>query len=256
MTYKYKASPWGQVQDETQLAENIFSVSTAGHGGIKPTFDALKLIPKVFRTSDNWYEEDCDCRIVFYFCFDLIKEYIDKQSDYHKGKKWLSQGDWFNKQKMEDYLKRHYRFTWCLYKNIRDYDFYKQDLTGYGKQKYSEQEFYDAYDKASKPQDKLKSGDIIVFNKTRYSITTDTFLTYQDGITFREPNGTLIRLGNFKNNITQNDYKKISVFTALRKYIKLTFTYKQFLASYTHATMTREQWKSITIERFMRGIRA
>ena len=54
------STPWGPAQHETQIAEGVVSVSTAGHGGyyVEPAINAT--IPAYLRSNDGWYEEDCD----------------------------------------------------------------------------------------------------------------------------------------------------------------------------------------------------
>jgi len=59
-----KRSPWGAVQNATELAEGIWSVSTAGHGGIKLSPQRSKRVPIVWRRTDGWYEEDCHWAVV------------------------------------------------------------------------------------------------------------------------------------------------------------------------------------------------
>lgn len=60
-------TPWGVVQTSTRLADGIWKVSTASHGGIwlsparraqVPAF----LVPETFLKSATWFEEDCDQR--------------------------------------------------------------------------------------------------------------------------------------------------------------------------------------------------
>jgi hypothetical protein len=60
-------SPWGAVQHGERLADGVFFVSTAGHGGIKLDRARNALVPEVFRKEGGWYEEDCDWAIPMYF---------------------------------------------------------------------------------------------------------------------------------------------------------------------------------------------
>jgi len=53
-----RMSPWGPVQNSAHLGMGIYSVSTAGHGGIKVPVDLNNRIPEYMRNSDGWYEED------------------------------------------------------------------------------------------------------------------------------------------------------------------------------------------------------
>ena len=61
-------SPWGVIQDAEPLGNGVFSVSTAGHGGIYVPPDQLHHIPKreqqyaaYWSGSKHWYEEDICC---------------------------------------------------------------------------------------------------------------------------------------------------------------------------------------------------
>lgn len=68
-----KDTPWGRAQHIEELVPGqVWSVSTAGHGGLYVTGDALQRIPQSFRLatftrSPQWYEEDCDWAIVARF---------------------------------------------------------------------------------------------------------------------------------------------------------------------------------------------
>lgn len=55
-----KSSPWGAIQDKRELAPGIWSVSTAGHGGIKLSRERNAGIPDYMRNAGGWYEEDCE----------------------------------------------------------------------------------------------------------------------------------------------------------------------------------------------------
>jgi hypothetical protein len=71
-------TPWGPAQIVTALLPGqVFSVTTAGHGGIYVTGAALDRIPAEWRAatwtkSPNWYEEDCDWAIVARFLPELF----------------------------------------------------------------------------------------------------------------------------------------------------------------------------------------
>ncbi|WLA44038.1 hypothetical protein QNJ95_22445 [Bradyrhizobium elkanii] len=58
-----KSSPWGAIQDKRELAPGIWSVSTAGHGGIKLSRERNAAVPKYMRAEAGWYEEDCQWSI-------------------------------------------------------------------------------------------------------------------------------------------------------------------------------------------------
>lgn len=55
-----KRSPWGKVQDATELALGIWGVGTAGHGGIKLSRQRNQEVPDYMRREGGWYEEDID----------------------------------------------------------------------------------------------------------------------------------------------------------------------------------------------------
>lgn len=55
-----KSSPWGAIQDKRELAPGIWSVSTAGHGGIKLSRERNAAMPDYMRNEGGWYEEDCE----------------------------------------------------------------------------------------------------------------------------------------------------------------------------------------------------
>jgi hypothetical protein len=58
-----KSSPWGAIQDKRELAPGIWSVSTAGHGGIKLSRERNAAVPDYMRAEGGWYEEDCQWSI-------------------------------------------------------------------------------------------------------------------------------------------------------------------------------------------------
>lgn len=64
-----KRSPWGKVQNAVQFAEmeDCWRISTSSHGGIKLSPKMNKEIPKLFRRSGGWYEEDCEAAIPLHF---------------------------------------------------------------------------------------------------------------------------------------------------------------------------------------------
>lgn len=53
-------SPWGEIQDKSELAPGIWAVSTAGHGGIKLSRERNAAMPDYMRNKGGWYEEDCE----------------------------------------------------------------------------------------------------------------------------------------------------------------------------------------------------
>lgn len=60
-------SPWGRVQHGTKIADGMFVVSTAGHGGFKLSVLLNSMIPVAFRNDNGWYEEDCEAYKVVHF---------------------------------------------------------------------------------------------------------------------------------------------------------------------------------------------
>jgi hypothetical protein len=57
------SSPWGAIQTRKKLAAGIWSVSTAGHGGIKLSRERNASMPDYMRSEGGWYEEDCQWSI-------------------------------------------------------------------------------------------------------------------------------------------------------------------------------------------------
>ncbi|MBB3892853.1 hypothetical protein GGQ61_003591 [Phenylobacterium haematophilum] len=58
------ASPWGAIQTVTPLGPDAVAVSTASHGGLCVSPDALARMPAATRqtaySANGWFEEDCD----------------------------------------------------------------------------------------------------------------------------------------------------------------------------------------------------
>lgn len=61
-------SPWGQIQHVTHIADGIWQVHTASHGGIKLSHQRFAAMPRAWRSTpysgDGWFEEDCDWAFV------------------------------------------------------------------------------------------------------------------------------------------------------------------------------------------------
>lgn len=55
-----KYSPWGKVDRVTTIADGIYSVGTASHGGIKLDRRRNASVPACVRAPGGWYEEDCE----------------------------------------------------------------------------------------------------------------------------------------------------------------------------------------------------
>ena len=53
-------SPWGVIETADLLADGIVSVHTPSHGGIWLSEARLAQMPPEERSSDGWYEEDCE----------------------------------------------------------------------------------------------------------------------------------------------------------------------------------------------------
>jgi len=68
-------SPWGKIQDAKELAQGVWFVSTASHGGIKLDRGRNGKIPALARTAAGWYEEDCDWAIPAYVFDDICKSF-------------------------------------------------------------------------------------------------------------------------------------------------------------------------------------
>ncbi len=53
-------SPWGVIETAELLADGIVSVQTPSHGGIWLSKARLAQMPPDQRSTDGWYEEDCE----------------------------------------------------------------------------------------------------------------------------------------------------------------------------------------------------
>jgi hypothetical protein len=53
-------SPWGNIQDSTEIADGIHNVGTPGHGGVKLDRQRNAKVPAYMRQRGGWYEEDSD----------------------------------------------------------------------------------------------------------------------------------------------------------------------------------------------------
>jgi hypothetical protein len=82
-------TPWGTADYAEQLTEEVVSVGTPSHGGIKVIGESLQRIPEGYRTTWagelGWYEEDSDWIVPAYFLhevgetMDLGRDYINKR---------------------------------------------------------------------------------------------------------------------------------------------------------------------------------
>ena len=74
-------TPWGPVQTYHKIAEGVWSVSTAGHGGIWLSDERTKELPDHYKSyaGDPWHEEDEDGGMVLQYLglLSLIKEPLE-----------------------------------------------------------------------------------------------------------------------------------------------------------------------------------
>lgn len=77
---KLTYSPWGFVQATTVVADGIYFVSTASHGGIKLDAKHQALMPEHWRKEGGWYEEDCDWCLPFIIFHAAILLYGEEDS--------------------------------------------------------------------------------------------------------------------------------------------------------------------------------
>lgn len=88
---QFKRSPWGSVQYIEQIIPNeIYFVSTAGHGGYWLSDRAKKIMKKKKMPVQTWYEEDCESLLVIY-AFNSLTPF--KKYDIEEIKKGISY--WF-----------------------------------------------------------------------------------------------------------------------------------------------------------------
>lgn len=57
-------TPWGTADSVETIAEGIIAVTTPGHGGLRLDRKRQAKMPAYMRTSDRWYEEDCEWALV------------------------------------------------------------------------------------------------------------------------------------------------------------------------------------------------
>ena len=63
-------SPWGTIQEIVPLIHGVTMVSTSSHGGFHLTPQRLRMMPQSMRSSNGWYEEDCEVAMVMYCFYD------------------------------------------------------------------------------------------------------------------------------------------------------------------------------------------
>jgi hypothetical protein len=69
-------TPWGSAQSAQELAPGIWSVSTAGHGGLKLDRARHAQLPPECRREGGWFEEDCEIYIPFAFFLEELRKAI------------------------------------------------------------------------------------------------------------------------------------------------------------------------------------
>jgi len=73
-----KSTPWGETQQAEELAPGIISYSTASHGGIWLSAKRRESLnyEKNWLNTGEWWEEDCDWAIPFYYFREDILQHI------------------------------------------------------------------------------------------------------------------------------------------------------------------------------------
>jgi hypothetical protein len=52
-------TPWGRSDSITKASDGVFWVTTPSHGGVHLSAEVNAEIPEYMRSTDGWYEEDC-----------------------------------------------------------------------------------------------------------------------------------------------------------------------------------------------------
>ena len=90
------STPWGAIQTYNELAEGVYTVDTAGHGGIWLSDERIAQLPDHYRSwaSDDrrWHEEDEDAPLVLQYLgllslIDAPLELHVTEADIEKGRK-------------------------------------------------------------------------------------------------------------------------------------------------------------------------
>jgi len=55
---------WGYIDSVDEIADGVAFIGTPGHGGMKLDRQRNAQMPKEFRLSGGWYEEDCEAALV------------------------------------------------------------------------------------------------------------------------------------------------------------------------------------------------
>ncbi len=74
-----KSTPWGQADFENELAPGIIDYGTPGHGGIWLSAERRKALnyDKNWLKTAEWWEEDCDWSVPYYFFREDIRAGVD-----------------------------------------------------------------------------------------------------------------------------------------------------------------------------------
>lgn len=125
--FPYDSSPWGEVQQCRPICAGVYTVSTAGHGGIMAIRDvAIKIFSKEAQECGFWeggylcFEEDCDAAVAIRELLDkgLMKapvnehykegEYsdvIDRVAQQWNPEYWVARSAWINPKQNTDKAK-------------------------------------------------------------------------------------------------------------------------------------------------------
>ena len=84
-----KQSPWGKVQHSVRIADDLWVVGTASHGGVWVGPSKRSSVPEAFRArnftgrSATWFEEDCDAVgvvLLFDACEPDLRESLERSA--------------------------------------------------------------------------------------------------------------------------------------------------------------------------------
>ena len=87
-------SPWGVIETAEPIADGIVCVRTPSHGGIWLSQARLAQMSPEERSSDGWYEEDCEAawplrrfrdEVLHAFPADRLDPYIDANISFSRG---------------------------------------------------------------------------------------------------------------------------------------------------------------------------
>lgn len=94
---KLGSSPWGYIDEVTQIERGLCDIQTPGHGGYRVAkryaekhLSQAARKASIFDGSYYWFEEDCQARIVEWELADMFAEYFN-----HVGvMEYLGDGKW------------------------------------------------------------------------------------------------------------------------------------------------------------------